>query len=70
MKICIDCRREMKCIKNGVFAHFGDGHVYSGDSYQCPKCLCRLLDCTTKPWHHPDIEGVKRENVVDMTGER
>jgi DNA-directed RNA polymerase subunit RPC12/RpoP len=43
MYICVDCRKEMLCDKNGVGANFGGGHVYAGDRFKCPDCGKMIL---------------------------
>jgi hypothetical protein len=43
MKICCECKREMRCDKNGVGADFGHGHVYAGDRFKCPQCGKMIL---------------------------
>ena len=37
MKICVTCRVEMTCEKNGVFFVWNE-HAYAGDVYKCPNC--------------------------------
>ena len=43
MIICVGCRIEMGCDKNGVGANFGNGHVYTADRYKCSKCGAMVL---------------------------
>ena len=38
MIICVKCKKEMKCIKNGVGFRWNITHVYYGDIYKCPMC--------------------------------
>lgn len=35
--VCVACRREMKCVKNG-FAVGNGILIWSGDRYKCPVC--------------------------------
>lgn len=46
MFICVKCRKEMRCDKNGVGADFGNGHVYPSDRYKCPSCGQEILYAT------------------------
>ena len=43
MYICVGCRREMVCDKNGVGADFGQGHVYCSDRFRCQFCGAMIL---------------------------
>lgn len=54
MKICVRCRREMRCDKNGVGADFGSGHVYAGDRFKCPECGTMILVTNDAPIHDPN----------------
>lgn len=49
MYICVKCKREMQCIKNGVGADYGHGHVYPGDLYKCGVCGFELLSTVGNP---------------------
>ena len=44
MLICVKCKREMYCLKNGVGADFGHGHVYAGDTFKCRECGFVILN--------------------------
>ena len=44
--ICVGCRREFRCSKNGKpVAHDGvdDPTVFWGDEYACPECDARIV---------------------------
>lgn len=56
MKVCVKCRREMRCDKNGVGADFGFGHVYAGDRFKCPECGLEILVCNGAPGHDPEYK--------------
>ncbi len=49
MYVCVKCRREMICDKNGVGAQFGTAHVYLGDRFKCPVCEDMILATAGKP---------------------
>jgi len=49
MYICVDCRRQMRCDKNGVGADFGNGHVYPSDRWECPDCMKQILVTNPSP---------------------
>ena len=51
MKICIDCKQEMRCKKNGVSAVFSGDHCYMGDVYECPTCKKTVLVTSETPFH-------------------
>ena len=63
MKICVKCRKEMKCSKNGVAAVWNKSHVYPGDEFECPTCGNKILVCNEKPYHNPNLQG----EFLDMT---
>lgn len=54
MYICVECRKEMQCEKNGVGADFGNGHVYAGDIHYCPLCGIRVLATNKTAYYDPD----------------
>jgi len=56
MIICIECKKEMRCDKNGVGANFGNGYVYPGDRYKCPDCGRMILRTNYGPIHDPDLK--------------
>jgi len=47
MICCALCQVEMKCIKNGLGARWGEAHVYPGDQYECPECKASVLLCVS-----------------------
>ncbi len=55
MNICIPCKIEMMCEKNGYAVRFsGDGtHVYNGDVFKCPSCGHTIAICNTLPLYDP-----------------
>ena len=44
----------MECVRNGVGADYGFGHVYKGDRYRCPVCKREVLRCNADPVHDPE----------------
>lgn len=53
MIICANCKRELRCLKNGVGADYGCGHVYPGDLYICDSCGTKVLSTVGKPIFDP-----------------
>ena len=52
--ICVPCRREMRCRKNGYFfGDYGNAAIWSGDLYECEGCKAQV------------VAGVGREPVVE-----
>lgn len=63
MLICVQCKREMFCLKNGVGADFSHGHVYPGDTFKCRECGIVILNtgnCTAN--HDPDY--IQQEEYI------
>lgn len=71
MNICPTCRREMTCQKTGVTVHFGGGHCYAGDRYQCPVCKGQVVVCNNQPYHafnwHDERFSRGRAEIIEMT---
>ena len=44
MLICVECKKEMTCIKNGVNARWNGTHTYPGDLFQCTSCGTKILN--------------------------
>ncbi len=66
MLICVGCKREMSCIRTGMGADFGHGHIYAGDIFQCFKCEVKIAKCNGYPGHDP--EHKYHDMYIDMTG--
>lgn len=60
--ICVNCRKEMTCVKTGMIAIWNGSHCYSGDNYKCSNCLNRILITSSFPFH-------KEENAVNFCKE-
>jgi DNA-directed RNA polymerase subunit RPC12/RpoP len=69
MIICVNCRKEMRCDKNGVGADFGNGHVYASDRYKCDECGAMILKTNREPVHDPEHKWQDEYLKMD-TGER
>lgn len=64
MKICVKCKQEMRCTKTGATVHFGGGHTYSGDLYECPVCGAEVVLSTGRSFYTEDHWNVDFD--VDM----
>lgn len=64
MYICVPCRKEMRCDKNGVGADWGNGHVYPADRYKCDFCGYTILSTNQNSIHDPDHET--QDEYLDM----
>jgi len=56
MIVCVGCKAEMRCDKNGVGADFGRGHVYPADRFKCPRCGWETLVTNNAPSFDPDYK--------------
>jgi DNA-directed RNA polymerase subunit RPC12/RpoP len=65
MLICINCRKEMKCHKNGVHADYGQGHTYPGDVFVCTVCNYKILKTNNESV--PDPEYKYSDEYLVMT---
>lgn len=65
MIVCVKCKREMRCEKTGVGVHFGRGHVYAGDRFECPDCGANIVQ--TNPEPHFDPEQKFHNEYVEMS---
>ena len=65
MKICVKCRREMRCTKNGIGADFGNGHIYPTDKFECPECGIEVLDSGNQNAYQDPDHKIQQE-YVDM----
>lgn len=64
MIICVQRAREMRCVRNGVGADYGGGHIYAGDAFMCPGCLWQIIKTTPSP--HYDPEHKKHDAYLTM----
>lgn len=59
--ICPECRRDMRCVKNGIIVRYSGVRCYAGDRYRCQECGGETVVCTAEPW---DSKGVVRPDVL------
>jgi len=64
MYICVQCRKEMRCEKNGVGADFGNGHVYASDRFICDTCGHMILATNQNAVYDPDHKS--QEEYLSM----
>ena len=57
MLICVKCKREMRCVKTGAHTHYGFGHVYAGDAFECPGCGAHIIHANDRPYRDEGYEG-------------
>lgn len=65
MKVCVKCRREMRCKENGVLCHFGAGHAYPGDLFECHHCGNQIVIAANGPSHFKQME-MDGQHVINM----
>ena len=64
MNVCVQCKKEMVCHKNGVNVRFGNGeHCYIGDSFKCPECGNEIVVTNPVPYYD---QGLKRQTDTDI----
>lgn len=68
--ICTKDRTEMRCVKTGKLAVFGESHVYRGDEFECPSCKSRVLVTAGQPTHEPDVLDSHRADELLMMGDQ
>lgn len=56
MMICAKCKKEMQCVKTGVGADFGFGHVYAGDKFTCYDCGAEVIKTNPEPHYDPELK--------------
>lgn len=54
MIVCVNCKQEMQCTKNGVGIDFGNGHIYAGDKYSCSQCNATIIRTNAASHHDPE----------------
>lgn len=57
MIICVTCVMEMKCTKTGIGVDYGNGHVYSGDRFQCENCGADIIHANNSSYHDPEYKS-------------
>jgi len=63
MYICVECKQEMTCDKNGIGADFGHGHIYAGDRFKCMQCGKEILATNAVAYQDPEYK-IKSEYLV------
>lgn len=66
MRICIKCKKELRCIKTGIKVVYGIDHVYAGDAFECPDCGAQVAVCRDTPYHDPDVLVRSGSTIVKM----
>jgi hypothetical protein len=57
----------MRCYKTGAEIHFGNGHCYASDIFECPKCKTKTAVCNRTPHQVNDIDFLRgKKLIVDM----
>ena len=64
MYICVKCKKEMRCKKNGIIVRYGESHCYASDKYKCPSCGNEILACNTNNFQC--IKEIKEESLFQM----
>ena len=64
MNVCVKCRVEMRCSKNGMQCVFGTDHVYAGDKFTCPICGAEFVRCNKAPHYDPNVLTREMENQI------
>jgi len=68
MIICVGCKKEMRCDKNGISADFGHGHVYPSDRFKCPVCEMMVLHAVGSIYD-PDYNCQREYLKIRVKGE-
>ena len=68
MKICVKCRREMRCTKNGIGADFGNGHIYPTDKFECPECGIEVLDSGNQNAYQDPDHKIQQDHLEMKQG--
>ena len=53
MLACVDCKKEMRVLKNGVGLDYAHGHVYPSDIWICDSCGKKTANANTNPISDP-----------------
>ncbi len=64
MFVCVQCREEMRCDKNGVGVHIGHGYVYAGDRWKCYGCGAMIISTNREAIHDPNLST--QEEYLNM----
>jgi len=61
MKFCLECMKELTCKKTGATLHFGGGHCYSVDVFECPDCGDWTTVGSETPFQMDDVAFAKEK---------
>jgi len=67
VKICVPCKKEMKCVKTGCICVWHGSHVYAADEYECFICGSKIRVCNTNPYFDPEAMTKAYKIPLDMT---
>ena len=60
---CVNCNLEMRCTKTGITLHFGGGHCYRGDKFQC-GCGTEIVTGFNGSYYCPEIKNMESSNEL------
>lgn len=66
---CVECKQEMRCVKNGVWIQEGDenGFIYNCDMYECSECGSKIYAGFGDPvWPESELGQKIRESIPDL----
>jgi len=67
MYVCVACRKELRCLKNGVGLDYGHGHVYPSDTFVCPGCGIQIASSgNVNAIHDPEYKS--QDTYIKMEG--
>lgn len=69
MFVCVNCKKEMRCFKNGVDVVFGTSHVYASDVYICPECGNKIASTVAVPREDKNVLNQPAEHILQMPEE-
>jgi hypothetical protein len=66
--VCLKCKKEMTCRKNGVFAKVCHNHLLAGDRFECTTCGHEIVTGWARESQEVSELAMKSELVVvDLT---
>ncbi len=68
MYICVQCKTEMVCDKNGVGVRYNNGsHVFYGDRWKCPSCGNMIVKTSNHPVHEFEFNLLPDDIMMDAS---
>ena len=58
----------MQCVKNGIGADFGNGHIYPTDKFKCPVCGIEVLDSGNCNAYQDPEHKIQQEHLEMIQG--